>query len=143
MSAKYNLALLLLLLPACNFLDGKGDTRVVNLGKSFELRIGDTAILDNDTQITFRELKQDSRCPLKVMCFWEGEIEAVFRLETNNSSDSVLFKGYLGINGEKPLEQVFEGYQVFLEKMDPYPEEGKKPDGIVATLRVERLEITN
>ena len=144
MKRKYLSVLLLLLLPACNFLqDGKNDTRLVKLDESFELRLGSTAILDNDSQITFQELKQDSRCSLDVVCFWEGEIEAVFRFETNHSSDEIDFKGHLDINGEIPLEQVFDGYRIFLERMDPYPGEGKPSDGIVATLRVEREEITN
>ena len=135
---KYYWILLLVLLPACNFLDnGHSDTVQRILGESFQLHLEETARLDKDTQITFSELIQDSRCPLRVYCIWEGEIEAAFRFETTHSSDALSFKGFLGETGEIPLVQVFGGYQIFLEKMDPYPVEGEPSDEIVATLRVE------
>jgi hypothetical protein len=47
---------------------------IVEPGLSFALAPGQTAeIKRSDTRITFRQVREDSRCPTDVTCVWEGD----------------------------------------------------------------------
>jgi hypothetical protein len=46
----------------------------VDPGVSFTLAPGQTAaVKGTDTRITFKQVREDSRCPVDVTCVWEGE----------------------------------------------------------------------
>jgi len=47
---------------------------IVEPGASFALAPGQTAEVQRaDTRITFRQVREDSRCPTDVTCVWEGD----------------------------------------------------------------------
>lgn len=47
---------------------------IVDPGISFALAPGQTAqVKRSDTRITFRQVREDSRCPTDVKCVWEGD----------------------------------------------------------------------
>jgi hypothetical protein len=47
---------------------------VVELGRTFELRVGERARLGPaGPVITFRGVPADSRCPIDAICLWEGD----------------------------------------------------------------------
>jgi hypothetical protein len=47
---------------------------IVEPGISFALAPGQTAeVKRSDTRITFRQVREDSRCPTDVTCVWEGD----------------------------------------------------------------------
>lgn len=47
---------------------------IVEPGVSFALAPGQTAEVQRaDTRITFRQVREDSRCPTDVTCVWEGD----------------------------------------------------------------------
>ena len=47
---------------------------IVEPGLSFALAPGQTAeVKRSDTRITFRQVREDSRCPTDVKCVWEGD----------------------------------------------------------------------
>ena len=49
---------------------------IVEPGVSFALAPGQTAEVKRaDTRVTFRQVRQDSRCPVDVTCVWEGNAE--------------------------------------------------------------------
>ena len=45
-----------------------------DLNKKFELPVGDTATINGQgLTIIFTQVTEDSRCPIGVECFWEGD----------------------------------------------------------------------
>jgi hypothetical protein len=47
---------------------------VAEPGTSFTLPVGKTAaVKGTDTRLTFREVREDSRCPTDVTCVWAGD----------------------------------------------------------------------
>lgn len=62
----------IVLTPAC-------ENNVTNPGlEEFTLRVGETVrVGDLGLSIRFQEVTQDSRCPLRVVCFWEGDAAVV------------------------------------------------------------------
>lgn len=40
---------------------------------------------DNALRITFREVEQDSRCPMDAQCVWSGDAAVLFRIELHGS----------------------------------------------------------
>ena len=57
-------------------------TRVkATLDTEFQLEIGQTAsIQDEELEIQFWNLPEDSRCPSDVVCIWEGQVRIVLRV---------------------------------------------------------------
>lgn len=122
---------------SCNLLEGeRTDVIQIQASQPFQLGEGDTAQIDRDTRLTFEMLKEDSRCPRRVLCIWEGEVDVDFMINTRTRSDSLNVKGFLGPDGEDPLQTVFGDYQLLIDRVDPYPGEGDPDDVVVVTLRV-------
>jgi hypothetical protein len=47
---------------------------IVEAGASFTLAPGQAAeVTGTDTRITFKQVREDSRCPVDVTCVWEGD----------------------------------------------------------------------
>lgn len=127
--------IIIVLLPACNILQDGTSKDLIPLDTSFTLRIGETAEIENGFRITFQELTDDSRCPTRVLCIWEGEIDASFSVFTGISNETLRYKGFLGALGESVQHQSIERYVISLEQIDPYPGENENAE-IMATMRV-------
>jgi hypothetical protein len=57
-------------------------------GASFTLVPGQTAaIKGTDTRITFRQVREDSRCPVDVTCVWEGDAKIELIISRNGTAD--------------------------------------------------------
>lgn len=79
------LALAPLALAACT---GRLSTTPENvLDERATLAIGQSATFgaDNALRITFREVEEDSRCPVDVQCVWSGDAAVLFRIEYHGS----------------------------------------------------------
>ncbi len=145
----YSLLFTTLFLAACSVFsnNNSGELRV-DIEEEFQLRIGESAtfrqvdhMFERETEITFQALNGDSRCPLRVECFWEGEINALFSAATEGEVEQLDYKDFLGIDGKKPLRHDFEVvYDLLLIRIDPYPGEDDDAE-VVATLKVVKVRV--
>ena len=92
----------------------------VPTGRSFDLRVGDTALTTDDVRITFDTVRSDSRCPLDALCVRAGE--AVIALT-------------IGKVGEVPVGReldttparsstTFLNFTITLSSLQPFPRSG-------------------
>ncbi len=64
---------------------------IVEPGVSFTLAPGQSAEVKRaDTRITFREVREDSRCPVDVTCVWAGDAKIQIVIEPNGSAPRTL-----------------------------------------------------
>jgi hypothetical protein len=57
---------------------------IVEPGVAFTLAPGQTATVKTaDTRITFREVREDSRCPVDVQCVWAGDAKVEVNIARN------------------------------------------------------------
>jgi len=100
------------------------DAKTVSLGDSFSLAIGQSASIDGeDLAIKFIDIIADSRCPLDVVCIWQGEVACLVEITYSGTGQQKVLT-YPGLTQE-PSEAQFGSYQ-FTFSVDPYPEAGKE-----------------
>ena len=76
---------LLLAISACA---GVQPAAVVDPGASFMLAPGQTAaVRGTDIRITFRQVREDSRCPVDVTCVWAGDAKIEVTIARNGAAD--------------------------------------------------------
>lgn len=106
-----------------------------NLNQKFELPVGDTAYLSSASlTIIFTGVSEDSRCPIGVDCFWEGDGAVDLTLsKPGYSTQNVTLHTTL-----TPQSVTYGGYTISLQGLDPYPVYPNPidPDDYVATLLV-------
>ena len=105
---------------------------------AFSLPIGKTATVSGSpTRITFKQVRDDSRCPRNVVCVWEGDarIEVAVAREGLPSESAVLTLSSPG------NETQVGGLFVRFVGLAPYPEspQPNAPRQYVAELVVRRL----
>ncbi len=73
----------------------------------------------NELTIKFHSVLSDSRCPIGLICFWEGNAEVQFSYINNegNGSDFIL-NTHSGFR----TDTLINGYRIKLVKVLPYPE---------------------
>ena len=84
-----------------------------------------TSIAFNDTVgntteniwISFDSLGTDSRCPVNVVCIWEGNAEIFFRMFNDECNST--YK--LNTNPTFAQETILQGYRIELIDLLPYP----------------------
>jgi hypothetical protein len=109
---------------------------VTDRGRTFELRPGQVARVGNaGLLVGFRGIATDSRCPIDVVCVWQGDAEARVPVTIGRRAWTALALH----TGIEPHSAVFEGYTVTLVSVAPAPRSDQRisPDRYVATLRVE------
>ncbi len=104
---------------------------------SFVLKMGETADINSDFQITLLKILDDSRCPSDVTCIWEGTVSAEVKIIKDGSSrgNYVIPIGLAGIES-----QSLDGYFIMLYDVKPYPISTHQiiPSEYVATLIVSK-----
>ena len=112
--------LMLLLSFGCN---SQTDEVTANLGQEFKLKIGQTALIE-DEQISFKfvEVVTDSRCAKGATCIWQGEVTCIVEITYFES----LHRKTLTQPGltQEPSKDVFKEYSITFN-VQPYPELGK------------------
>jgi hypothetical protein len=107
------------------------------LADSVELAPG-YVIVVGSLRLTFLEVSQDSRCPIDVVCIWQGNAAVEIALAIGD-----------GVGVPRTLETYrpdvgvdFEGYRVTLLRLLPAPQASEviAPGDYRAMFRVERLE---
>ena len=62
---------------------------VADPGVEFSLPVGKTAVLNgNGPRITFRQVREDSRCPVDVTCVWAGDAKIELTISQAGSDDT-------------------------------------------------------
>jgi hypothetical protein len=105
------------------------------LGEPFTLSYGDVAQVDGLT-VGFNGVSQDSRCPIDVVCVWQGDATVLVTLETAQEA-SATRELHTGI---EPRETGFAGFTVRLVSVAPAARSNVKIDAedYRATLLVTR-----
>jgi hypothetical protein len=83
------------------------------------LSVGQTTNLPGGPPIRFERVKSDSRCPIDVRCAWEGDAEADFSL------GGTAFFAELHTSRRFPNATTFQGFQIQLVRLEPYPRKGR------------------
>lgn len=105
------------------------------LGEPFELAPGDAALVEGMT-VTFTGVPQDSRCPIDVVCVWQGDATVVVSLETAQEP-AVSRELHTGV---EPHETSFASFVVRLVSVAPATRSNRTidPEDYRATLVVSR-----
>jgi hypothetical protein len=124
------------------------EDRVVSPGTGGDLSVteGAEVMLATGDRIHFDQVAADSRCPLGLMCVWEGEAKAAFSLRSGHV-DSPFSLGITGslaaadtvLSMQRFQTAVVGRYHFTLLQLDPYPSAGKDPLKVRSTalIRVE------
>jgi hypothetical protein len=107
----------------------------VAMNKEFKLKAGEVAeVSDAGIKVSLNGVLEDSRCPTGVQCVWAGNGKVSLKLIKGKGEPvSVELNTYAG-----PKSHKFEGYDVRLMALDPYPKDGAQTskDAYVVTLMV-------
>jgi hypothetical protein len=110
---------------------------VAEPGVEFSLPVGKTAAINGDgTKITFRLVREDSRCPTDVTCVWEGDAKIEVTIHRPGSPDETAILGL-----HSPNTEVRSGSLLIrLVSLAPVPRQadGNAPRPYVARLIVNR-----
>lgn len=98
----------------------------VPLGEPFDLRYGQTAVVENVMQIRFVELVSDSRCPRTVQCVWAGNAEIRLEIEADGRAEVHTLNTNATL--QAPNEVTAFGHRVRLVELAPYPETPAEPE---------------
>jgi len=131
------------LISACAFATALGcatmePTIPAEPGVAFELPVGKTAALNgNGTRITFKQVKEDSRCPSDVTCVWAGDARIELTISRNGSSDDTKILSLSPANSEARSGDL----QIRFVGLTPVPRQadGNAPRAYVAQLVVNRI----
>jgi len=105
---------------------GEKVIKPLNLENYFGFRLGDTITValedtltnsDENIWVTFDSLLSDSRCPINVMCFWEGNAEVLIMFSNNE----YVYRFKLNTHRGFEYEKVLYGYKISLVDLLPYP----------------------
>jgi hypothetical protein len=122
---------------ACSAESGTGPGKPV-LDQPFEVRVGETALLSEEgLAILLEGVRNDSRCPIDVVCVWEGDAELMLQVQTtpeDREEVSLHSSGRLGRSAD------YRVYRIELCELRPPTKSRVRPDpkAYVATLVVSR-----
>lgn len=122
--------------------EGEGTRVEAALETEVQLQIGQTAVLqDEELELLFWNLPEDSRCPSDVVCIWEGQVRIILRVgKTGEEKQEVEVISRAG-HGDLARSR-FGEYTIHLTAVDPYPVSTDRIalDDYVITLVVTRTE---
>lgn len=110
------------------------------VGEPFDLGVGESVLItDAGIRVGFDELVYESRCPINVVCFWEGNAAALVSVETSPANPQHF---ELNTHSMFRTTAVFQHFLIRLLAVVPYPEDGVivDPNDYVVTLVVDRME---
>ncbi|WP_375509597.1 hypothetical protein [uncultured Nostoc sp.] len=95
------------------------------LDTPFYLKYGKTAYLPTEKiEIKFSKVIQDSRCPTKVTCIWQGQVIIGLDIIKNGQQVSTLMLTLIPGSDALPI-QFLDKYSVRLIEVSPYPHSGQ------------------
>ena len=97
----------------------------VNIGQEFSLNIGQSVDLEeDDLNIKFLEVIQDSRCAIGAICIWAGEVTFVIEITYEGSTEQITLT-QPGLN-DWPSKYLYEQLYEIIYNIQPYPELNKQ-----------------
>ncbi|OBA99838.1 hypothetical protein A5662_01295 [Mycobacteriaceae bacterium 1482268.1] len=97
------------------------------LGQQFTLSGGQEAVSGENLRVRFTDVLEDSRCPLRVECFWTGQARvAVVVQSPENPSTTVEFNTNPASGQNKQTVRA-DGYTISLKTLEPYPQTPDDP----------------
>jgi len=117
----------------------KGDVKTsTKEGEIIYLKEGETQFLkEYQMNVTFKGISEDSRCPKDVQCVWSGV--AVAQIEVMGTSTRPMNLQIASIeNAGKNYHKsaVFNGYEIQLAEVTPYPENSKGKDALKGSYKI-------
>ena len=107
-----------------------------SLGKPFNLKVGESVVVGSEgLTIDFPRMIDDSRCPLGVLCIWEGDavglVSARLPFREQKDFDLHTYRSY-------QWKVTYHNYEVTLVNISPYPyiDSPIPPEDYVVTLTV-------
>jgi len=99
----------------------------VTLGQESSLRVGQSVTInEEELEIRFVEVVEDSRCPRDVTCVWEGKVSCIVEITHRESLHRVVLI-QPGLTSQ-PSREPFGEYQMSFHG-EPYPEADKEIPG--------------
>lgn len=110
-----------LFLAACSAAAGEV---TASLGEESMLKVGQgVAIQGQDLKVKFQEVVQDSRCPMDVICVWQGEASMLVEITYRESVHPVVLT-QSGMAGELTTKEFNEYTLAF--RLEPYPDSARQ-----------------
>jgi len=112
-----------------------------DFGDIFELNYeADKTSSDGSVMVLFNKDVIDSRCPLNVICFWEGQAEVTLTVTFGDTEPQDVFL-ILRANYEELAKDTLNNYIFTLTDVLPYPEESEVIDqkDYALKLKIEEL----
>ena len=98
---------------------------VGTIDTQFYLKYGKTAYLPTENiKIKFSKFIQDSRCPTKVTCIWQGQVIIGLDIIKNGKQVSTLTLTLIPGRDALPI-QLIDKYTVTVKEVSPYPQSEK------------------
>ena len=120
----------------------EGEKKEAGLDTEIRLQVGETVVIqDEGLEVQFWAVSEDSRCPVDVVCIWEGQVRIALKVgETGAESEDVEVTGRAGHGGL--AKAGFGDYQIELVGVQPDPVSTvpRQPSDYVITLKVTRLD---
>ena len=111
------------------------DTKEVALSREFQLKVGQEVLVkEAGIKVSLNAIVEDSRCPTGVQCIWAGNGKVSVKLsKAKTEAVSVELNTSAG-----PRSSTYQGYDVKLVGLDPYPKDGVtiSKDAYTVTLMV-------
>ncbi|MBI4296497.1 MAG: hypothetical protein HY667_05220 [Chloroflexi bacterium] len=102
----------------------RGPKGQAELGQEISLSLGQNIAIEGENlAIRFDEIIEDSRCPKKVVCIWEGRVSVLVRI-AGGASPYEMVLTQPGLSDEQ-AKATYLAYQ-FAYRVRPYPEAGKR-----------------
>jgi hypothetical protein len=106
-------------------------------GVEFAISVGETATLaGTDTRITFKEVREDSRCPIDVTCVWAGDAKIAIIISRSGSAEDTRIISLTPPNNDSRAEN----FRVRFVGLAPVPRQADHtPRRYIAQLIVEPI----
>lgn len=110
------LSVLLVSLIACS--DSVESVNGLLLGDTVNIKLNETLYLDGENvSLKFDDVLQDSRCPLDVICIWEGNASVALILSENSNKHDIVLNTYRPFGRDTTINN----YKITLVDVHPYP----------------------
>jgi hypothetical protein len=97
------------------------DVKQVTLKQEFEVKVGEKVSVEA-LRLSFTGVAEDSRCPKGVECIWAGNAKVTLRVSRAGKHSA-----QINLNtGIEPKHKLYDGYDIKLVSLNPYPQKGEK-----------------
>jgi hypothetical protein len=99
------------------------DSDEYDLGQVFTLGGGDEAVIrGTDLGLRFTEVREDSRCPKLVECFWTGQARIAVLVQQSAGDPTTVEFNTNPAPGQNVQTARVGRYAIRLQSLDPYPQ---------------------